>query len=67
MLNDTVMTNQANIDQHIEIIGKVEADIEFHETRFAKLGTSIDKQNETISRMEANIEFHETRQNGTVG
>ena len=65
-LNDTVMTNEAKIDKQNESLSKLEAGIELHETRLAKLEKSIDKQNETIDRLEADIELHETRQNQTI-
>ena len=66
-LNDTVMTNEANIDTQYESLSKLEAGIELHETRLAQLEKSIDKQNETIGRLEADIELHDTRQNQTIG
>ena len=60
------MTNEASTNTQNESLSKLEAGIELHETRLAKLEKTINKQNETIGRLEADIEFHETRQNGTV-
>ena len=65
-LIDTVVTNEANIDKQNESLSKLEAGIELHMARLAKLEKSINKQNETIDRLETDIEFHETRQNKTV-
>ena len=41
-LNDTVMTNEEKIDKQNESLSKLEAGIELHETRLAKLEKSID-------------------------
>ena len=67
-LQDSYVTliNEANIDKQNQSLSKLEAGIELHETRLAKLEKSIKKQNETIGRLEANIELHETRQNQRI-
>ena len=65
-LNGTISVNEANIDKQNQSLSKLEAGIELHETRLAKLEKSINKQNETIGRLEADIGLHETRQNQTI-
>ena len=60
-LNDTVVANEANIDKQYESLAKLEADIEFHETRLSKLETSIDKQKATLGKMEVDIESNGNR------
>ena len=67
LIDDTVMTNEANIDKQNESLSKLEAVIDLHETRLAQLEKSFNKQNETICRLEADIELHGTRQNQTIG